>query len=952
MARVPSAVSLLLSTSLIAGFVASAYAEDNKLDEIVVTGSRLPTKPGAVAAKITTVDADAIQQAGVTTNVMEILRKALPSFEGRSNTGNSNANNTNQRTAGGASVQLRNLDTLILINGRRSAVSAIAAVGGKSFVDINQIPPSAVDHIEVLSDGASAIYGSDAIGGVVNIILKSGYEGGEAGFRYGSGKGGYNEESSYFTAGTHFDGLKVTVTGSQSRNSPLFQNKRSFSSPITGVSSVVPGTIAGAAILAPNLNAPSGLANSGVNATAPNLAALIANGTYNAATTAAIGSTYDVSQFQTILLKQNNKAANLDLQDELNGKKLVFFGDIDVSDNKSFTQMLPITRTVTVPVNAPYNPTTASFPNVNFAYWPLPKQVFNKATSERIVAGLRGDLGEGWSWEAAYVHSKNDLTQKYANVLFIPNIAPAIAGGFDASGNAVTGGAYSKVFGGFSTSGGLVLQPALNPFARAGGVNPASLSNIYGTEVIDMSSYLNSFDATLVGTAFELPAGKMGFAFGLSHRQEGYSAHTDANGTNTGPTAQLWAGGDFFDAYDKSRTINAAFLEVKLPLTSEKWNLPGFHAFDLITALRQENYSDSDNSLVPKVGFRWQPVDQAVTIRGSVGKSFTAPPLYRLNGPTANRIGGPAIITNTFGLANPGFQAQDGNNPNLKSSKSNTAALSLTYISDAVPGLSMSAEYTDVRQNGFPGGIGFNNILQSVNNLGSASPFASNIAMGNFPGLPGATPFVNPGDLRAYLAANPNNALNTYLIDRFSNTQSLRVKAWSLTGQYQLPTATGTYTLATTGTVFQSFKYQALSSQNYYEFSGTSTNGGGAQGSLPKYRFYTTLNWDYKNWDVTLGNTYASATIDQGTGGFGFATSTTLKPITVNRYLAWDARVAYTAEGLLGKYGKDVIFALGANNLTNVMPPRSAQAFSDNNADVSSYSPIGRLVYASVTMKF
>jgi len=223
-----------------------AATPDNEEVDIVVTGSRIPTTPDKVAAKVTIVDAEEIAKAGVTTDVLDILRKTVPSFQGRGNAGNSNANNTNQNTAGGAQVQLHNLDTLILINGRRAAISGIAGIGGKAFVDVNQIPPSAIDHIEVLADGASAIYGSDAIGGVVNIILKSDYEGADVGLRDGPAKGNYSEKSGYFTAGTAWHDLHVTASGSWAHSDPLWQNRRNFSSPITGRVSAVPGTIGGA----------------------------------------------------------------------------------------------------------------------------------------------------------------------------------------------------------------------------------------------------------------------------------------------------------------------------------------------------------------------------------------------------------------------------------------------------------------------------------------------------------------------------------------------------------------------------------------------------------------------------------------------------------------------------------------------------------------------------------
>ena len=969
------AITALFSTGIAACLTTLGYAADDdakkadaksareNMDAMVVTGSRVPTPAGAVAAKVVTIDADAIQQAGVDSNVMEILRKSLPSFQGRSNAGTSNANNTNQNTAGGAQIQLRNLDTLILINGRRAAISGIAGIGGKAFVDINQIPPSAIDHIEVLSDGASAIYGSDAVGGVVNIILKSNYEGAEIGGRYGSasGKGDYKEHSAYFTAGKSFGGLNVTISGSDSHTDPLYQRDRSFSSPLLfnpGRVNVVPGTIGGAtpAILAANLSAPGGLL--GTAATAANLAALIANGTYVASTTAGIAASYDITQFQTLLLKQDTQALSVSANAELNGKKLVAFGDVQTAKNKSFTQFLPITNTYTVPAGSPFNPVAGTIAGVNFAYWPQPKQYFNDTDSVRVAAGLRGDLGGNWNWDAAFVHSKNDLQQRQRNVLYRPNLTLAIAGGFDASGNAVAGGAFSKVFGGFSTTNPLVVQPALNPFARAAGVNPAALVNLYGTEVIDTRSSLDSFDITLTGTVGELPAGSAGFAAGLATRKDKLSGSTDPNGNNTGPTAQRWLGGINADAFSASRTVDSAFAELRIPVTSKKWNVSGAYSLDVIVAARQEKYSDAGNSFVPKVGIRWQPVDESMTLRGSYGKAFTAPTLYAIGGPTATRVAGSGIITGAFGLANPGFPVLDGNNPDLKPSKSNTHSFSMSLAPVSMPGLKLSAEYSSVNQSGYPGGIGFNNILLSVNALGSASPFTPNLARGNYPGLTGATPFANPGDLRAYLAADPNNALNVYAIDRFTNLGGIRVRAYSLSGQYEIPTvANGTFTLATTGTVFDSFLFQALPGQKFYEFAGTTTNGGGAQGSIPKHRFYSSFAWDFKDVNVLLGNTFASATKDQFAGGLSFETNSTLAVPTqtstpVPRYVAWDLRVAVKGDALPGGMGKGWNAAVGVNNVTNKMPPLAPFAYQDNNADVSTYSPIGRFVYVTASFRF
>ena len=218
--------------------------EDSKTEEaalatVTVTGSLLPTTPDEAAVPIVTLDAKQLEQNGVASNPLEILRKSIPAFEGRGNAGTSNANNDNQRTAGGSQLQLRNLPTLVLINGRRVANSAIGGLNGKNFVDVNQIPAADIDRIEVLTDGASSIYGSDAIGGVVNFILKSDLDGIKIGGRDGGAAGGYKERSGYVTGGTDLDGWKLTATGSYNKTDPMFQNARAFTSPLYGKTSSI-----------------------------------------------------------------------------------------------------------------------------------------------------------------------------------------------------------------------------------------------------------------------------------------------------------------------------------------------------------------------------------------------------------------------------------------------------------------------------------------------------------------------------------------------------------------------------------------------------------------------------------------------------------------------------------------------------------------------------------------
>jgi iron complex outermembrane recepter protein len=946
--------------------------EGAELETVTVTGSLIPTEPNSVAVPVIALDAKQLEQNGVVSNPLEILRKAIPSFAGRSNAGTSNANNDNQRTAGGSQLQLRNLPTLILVNGRRVANSGVGGINGKNFVDVNQIPAAAIDHIEVLTDGASSIYGSDAIGGVVNFILKSDYKGLNFGGRYGFANGDYKERSAYATGGTDLGPVSFTATGSYSKTSPLFQSARSFTSPLYGKTSSIPGVVAvgsnnPGAILAPGINTPSATNPVGTAATAGSVNQLLANGTYVPTTPAAVANGFDVSQLQTLLLQQELDSFVGSAKSKLFDGRAEVFGDVMISQSRSFTQWLPVPSVgLTVPAGAPYNPLTTNFGGVTFDDLDAPKQFFNNVKSLRLTAGARGDIVHGWTWETGYVFSQSDLVQRQTNLPYKPNVPLAIAGGFDANGNPVAGGAYSKVHSGYSLTGPLVLQPALDPFARGAAVNQAALANVYGTEFINARSALMSVDLQVVGTLFELPAGKVALAVGGSFRRESLSGRADPNGRVTDPAtgsvtgnAQQWVNGTYADPFDRHRDIKALFAETRIPITGDAWNLPGAHEFDVTAAVRAEKYSDAGNSNVPKVGFRWEPFDRQLTVRGNYSKSFSAPSLYAEYGPTDTRQVGPGVLQGVFGNNYTGlpFNGEDGNNPTLAPARSQSRSIGLVLQPNIAPGLTIAVDYSAITLKGFAGGIGFNNILPSVNALGSASPYFNNLGVDNFVGQPGASqPFVHPGDLQTFLTnpttgkGDPVQANRLYVVDQFRNLATLIEHSYTINASYAIPTeARGTFTISSAGAIFTDFNFQDVPGHPYIQYAGTTNNAGGSGGfggTLPKYRFFTSFDWAYQNLDLTLSNTYVSSTVDTGLNG------TSTPTIPVASYYTFDARAAYDFPIKYIRAGSKLTVAVGVNNLADRMPPLAPRAFLDNNADVSTFSPIGRLIYGTLSVTF
>jgi iron complex outermembrane receptor protein len=998
--------SLLARTSVFAtavaiGFAASAQTQPQvtasspagasppkDAPAIVITGSALPTTPDQVTVPVTVVDSSQIQKAGVATNILEILRKQVPAFGGRSSTGNGNATNNNQRTAGGSSIQLRNLDTLILVNGRRVAPSAISGVNGKIFVNVSEIPPDAIDHIEVLTDGASAIYGSDAIGGVVNIILKSNWNGGQVNARYG-GADGYNERNLGFTYGANvLPTTNVTVSASYSKSDPLFQNQRRFSSPFYSTGTAVPGAI-GNFFLAPGITSPT--LGGGYAGPANDPQYLNAGATVATAPGTGIGGTYDLSRFNTLLLEQEQKAVSVSLNSEIAPHHaLDLFGDLEFARNDNFTRFIPVTLGVTVPAGAPFNPFTAAT-NVTFGSTTNPPTYTTREDSFRGTLGLKGRipaLGRGGNWEIAYTHSQNTIHQTIANIIYRNNLLPAVSGGYNSSCVATPGGTFSRVI---SIVGGTpVCQPALDPFSISAAVNPAALANVLTNEFVRGTSKIDAVDGKLTGSVLRLPGGSIQWAVGGSWRREAISGSVDpvnwthVGGTTATPTQSLTQGGLIVDPFSASRTVTAQFAEIRVPVTSAQTNIPGFYNFDLVGAVRHEHYSGVGDSTVPKIGFRWQPVERQLTIRGSYAKSFTAPSLYALAGPINFRTSQGPIATSGLSPLNYTFNAEDGNNPNLKPAKSTSWTLGAVLKPDAIPHLKIDAEYNNVHVGGLPGGIGFNNILFDVNANGSSSPFFSNIALGNFAGLGGATnaAFATPGSLATYLN-NPANATsantfgNLYIVDRFTNLGETRVKSLNFTTTYDIITDMGTISLLNQASVLLSFKNRALPltgstpnpTQLLYEFAGFTTQGGGAQGTLPKLRMYTSADWTVAHWNLGIANTYIGPVRDIGAGGASFyvtylaATNPTYKIGRVKAFSSWDVRAGWSSAA--EPAGRGVSVFAGVNNLFNRMPPLStninpaaganaaATAWrAENNTDVSTYGAIGRLIYLQGSVRF
>ncbi|HEX8279902.1 MAG TPA: TonB-dependent receptor plug domain-containing protein, partial [Chthoniobacterales bacterium] len=190
---------------------APAAPGEASTERVIVTGSYIPTAEEVTASPLDTLTSQEVARSG-SSDVLQVLQKRNPDFVGAGNIGSTNANISSGATLGGATVTVRGFPSLVLYKGRRIADSAAIAVGGPQFADVSLFPAALLSRIEILKDGASALYGSEAVGGVINIFTKDEFQGVELGLRYGfTVESGVAERRAYMIAGTGNETTQISA---------------------------------------------------------------------------------------------------------------------------------------------------------------------------------------------------------------------------------------------------------------------------------------------------------------------------------------------------------------------------------------------------------------------------------------------------------------------------------------------------------------------------------------------------------------------------------------------------------------------------------------------------------------------------------------------------------------------------------------------------------------------
>lgn len=995
--------ALALSGLMVAQPSAPASTAPQKLEAMVVTGTYLPEAAEVNASPIVTLDRSAIDQSGAT-DVLRLLKTLTPAFSGGLNAGNE----VNFAGSGESYVALRNLPTLVLLDGRRLGNSPFSSNTGAAIlpaVDVNTIPMAMIERVEVLKDSASTIYGSDAVGGVINVIRKKNFSGAEIGGRYGTdAKGDYATKEGWLLGGVARAGWSLTMGAQYFENSQLRTNDRTISmlepaelvalgqNPAVlaaHVSSSYAGRngnfiIAGSPLAegAPgyNPNIRSLPAKTNPNAAPQTIEQLIAAGFYIPINTTplsrAAGGTATILNtalygFATVLPTERRQAFASGAKD-IFGKNLEVFGDYLFSRTlnggsslapSQLAQVAPLR----IPANNPYNLFGVAIgaggapnaPGLRTRFDELGSRTSdNQVDMHRFVAGLRGRVGERWNWEAGYHYVTADGDQTFYGGADGRALQQALMPQLNAAGTGYVYDSQNRPLSLLVHNGRAV--PVYDFFGIAGVNAPETIEALRTTLHREASVEQQGFDVRATGKIFELPAGDLSAAIGADWRREEISSAADSlfnAGLAVGyiPLNNLPSG---------ERRTKAAFLETRLPVFSEKNAIVLARQLDLTAALRHERISPGGNATTPKFGLRWVPFDEQVVVRATYARGFVAPSIFALFGPPQGAVPSLAILEGngqtgaggaTGRIVNGQFIAQvtELSNPALTASKSESYTAGVVYSPKQIKGLSFSADYYHIEQDKV-GGFDYSFIVADLNARGAASPYAANFQFVDGTRLttnaPNQVTSTNAGTLR--VVYDPLGDLWTDGLD--------------LAAHYTFATqSAGTFAIGADANVLFNFKARSTPASRYLQYARNFTealNGkGNPQGVLPAYVVRSHLSHTYRQLRSTVRFNYVPTVNAAGTA-FGEPPGTpnvlraNLRPYKIEAYRTVDLALTYALPDFGRRWARRFSVTLGANNVFDEDPPfvpgAGTGVGSESNTVKQAYDIVGRFFFVELKKQF
>jgi iron complex outermembrane recepter protein len=864
------AVNLLIACNIRAQAIVPAQVTTDveaEVERVIVTGSNIPTAEEVGPNPVDTYRPQDIEKLGAR-NATDLLTK-LPQQMG------STINQNTNGVAGGDGAVIPNLrgllpkETLVLIDGKRAAIIgsgggiAAGAFPNVAGVDINLIPFPMIDHIDILKDGASAIYGSDAVAGVFNIFLKHKFRGLEIGASIGNtnlaSSNDAREFETWMIAGTGDDKTDVVIIADAYDRAAIYGRDRDITSnanqnPWGGFdnrSADFPGFIS-------NPEAPLGFRLIpklffSVNSPPPHSAPNVSTSPYYTNNVPYPDGNFTLYNFAAVTASipaADRQSFYGSFTREICDKYLTVFADFKYT--RSFFDAAgaatgfspdpfkqpngaPFSPSgISVPIVNPFNPFTVAdttlpdgtpvttgvgFRGINDTRGATAKTTFHDILFDAGVRGQMGEFGDyfkNWNWELGFRYSRNDEETLRSGVVRAAALRDALLDTDPAT--------------------------AFNPFLGIRGRNTAAaISRVYVTLHNTGQFELPLAYFHLDGDLFNLPAGPVSFAAGLEYRGERWGTNPDSE------NASFDAIGTFnFQASKVNRDVWSIYEEVRVPFTSPTWNFPGFHSFEVDFAEREEWYSQNTSAVLPsealpfqpaahsqynaqkpKISVRWQPLDPkwigALTLRGSYSEGFHAPTLPDLT-PAGTEVFFviPSDIHDPTGVTPNGttIPLLLGGNPLLNPEVAYEWSYGAVYTTKWIRGLTLSADFWHID-------------LRSIAAVPNAQFILDHEKV--FP---------------QYVIRDPTTGAITSVILPNLNLAGAVVEGLDYEAIYILDSSGfgrgdfGRFTFTLNGTYLSRFELQISPDTHRFGLSGTFVGSPTLSGSLPHTRAFLSAFWD------------------------------------------------------------------------------------------------------------
>jgi iron complex outermembrane receptor protein len=1002
---------LTISASLLALMALPAVAQTeggaNEVNEIVVVGSQIKGSSVAGALPVTRIDTQAIETIGAVSG--DDLFRALPS-NGSLLTSNVNFTAGINAVRGDvASINLRSLgtgNTLTLINGRRMVLHPGSQSGEESIPittpNMNVLPVLGVARVEVLRDGASALYGADAVGGVVNTILDSDYRGikvsaayrkpentssyeavlnGQAGFDFNEGRtrlslfGSYSKQTALHTAdrkfsrsedkrdlvaGTDFDGdldfrstTDNTPWGQFALGRAVRQNGALITSS-TGLFHIQPSTVAGcSAVLSSTLCLDDGRIDESLWLDRnPDRELFPA-----------------VKRANLFALASHELSANAELYTELS-----FYHANSVIEREGLTPLA--TSPLYIPANNYWNPfgpvrfsdgrlNPNRLPGIDAPAEGIAIAINNVATGTRVqlvdtgpivvdvdarsfrtLGGVRGQVG-GWDYDSALLYSEartRDASNLVSNTLLQRSLSLE------------TPDAYNLFNGG----------NLANPTVGDGTPNPQALIDAITAQTIRLnktSLFLADFKVSNPAL-FGFVGGPAGFAAGVEFRRETLTEDRDPRQDGTITFTDQVTGANYAsdvlgssasaDLHGK-RNVYSAFAELALPLVNPEMGIPLVRRLDAQLAARAEDFSDVGGVFTPRITGAWE-VTEWLKLRGAYAEGFKAPNLILLNSPATGRVSAVRDWYRCRAALNKGQIAALGacgtvgnaqaeslriSNVDLKPEKTDSHSFGVVFQPTVIGGLTVTADYWSTRQKGIHGLFGLANF--------SALDYADRLAGRSNASVVRAA--ATPDDVAVFQGSGlaPVGAI-TRVLDPFLNLDSRLTTGLDLSADYRLrATPLGNFRFGVQASRLLKAQ-QTVSSQGAAILAlnepAITVSGGGdliEQNGRPKWQGSATVNWDKGAWSAGAFAHYVGAF--NNTGALNDRTSAFYR---VGSWLTVNANIDYRFAAFSSDRA-DSHLRIGVNNLFDKDPPLTNGAVGYS---TGLHTPYGRVWYVSTTVAF